>query len=420
VQRQEFVIGGFTEPAGARKGLGALLLGFQDHGELKFCGRVGTGFTAASLGELRRRLEKLETDSPPFVDVPRARSARGVHWVKPVLVAEVAFAGWTKEGRLRAPSFQGLREDKVAAEIVRERPAAANPTSARSGGAVEVAGVRLTHPDRVLYPEQGLTKRDLALYYESVGERMLPYVAGRPLTLVRCPEGHAKQCFIQRHIKNDFPDAVRRLEVREKKPVVYPVVDSVAGLVALVQMGVLEIHPWGSPGDRLEEPDRMLFDLDPDPSVDWKLVIEAARLLRERLSEAGLVSFVKTTGGKGLHVVSPLAGKTSWKQASSFARALAETITADAPERYLSEASKAKRKGKIFIDYLRNARSATAVAAYSTRARRGAPVSTPVDWDELGRIRSSDQFTVENLRRRISSQKKDPWTDFERSRRALR
>ena len=285
---------------------------------------------------------------------------------------------------------------------------------------MKIAGITLTNPDRLLYPEQGITKRELALFYEEIADRILPHLAGRPLTLVRCPQGHQKECFYQKHVGENLPDWVRRVPIKEGGSVgKYVVIDSLPGLIALVQMGVLEIHTWGSRVDRIEQPDRLTFDLDPDAEMPWARVIEAARALRRKLAGLGLNAFAKTTGGKGLHVVVPIVRKYRWDEIKPFCKSLAESMTREEPEHYLATMSKAKRKGKIFIDYLRNGRGATAVAAYSTRAKSGAPVSTPVTWEEVAAGIRPDQFNVRNLAGRLSSLRKDPWENYESSRRPI-
>jgi bifunctional non-homologous end joining protein LigD len=285
---------------------------------------------------------------------------------------------------------------------------------------MKIAGVSLTHPDRLLYPEQGITKRELALFYEKIADRILPHLAGRPVTLVRCPEGHQKECFYQKHVGENLPDWVRRVPIKERGSVgKYVVIDSLPGLIALVQMGVLEIHTWGSRVDRIEQPDRLTFDLDPDAGLPWSRVTEAARALRHKLAGLGLNALVKTTGGKGLHIVVPILRKYRWDEIRPFCKSLAESMAGAEPERYLATMSKAKRKGKIFIDYLRNGRGATAVAAYSTRAKSGAPVSTPVSWEEVAAGIRPDQFNVRNLAERLSRLGKDPWENYESSRRPI-
>jgi bifunctional non-homologous end joining protein LigD len=418
LKSQEFVIGGFTEPAGSRTGLGALLLGVHDNGALRYSGRVGTGFSSETLSELRSHLDSRIRKSSPFSNPLTGPAARGVHWVKPDLVGEVAFTGWTEDGVLRQPSFKGLREDKPADQIVREK-AAPSPASAASASraSAEVAGIKLTHPDRILYPEQGITKRDLALYYEQVVSWILPHLEGRPLTLVRCPEGHGKPCFYQRHSHDALDPAIHAIDIKEGgSKVSYVSVDSVPGLIALVQIGVLEIHTWGSRKEKIEQPDRLIFDLDPDAAVTWERIKEAAQALRLRLSELGLTGFVKTTGGKGLHVVVPIIPKYDWQFIKMFSKSVAESIVHQSPEQYTTNMSKAKRKGKIFIDYLRNARTATAVCAYSSRARPGSPVSVPVRWDELTSDIRGDRFTIKNVPQRLERMRKDPWHDYETSR----
>ncbi|HJU18363.1 MAG TPA: DNA ligase D [Stellaceae bacterium] len=387
--REEFAVIGFTDPAGSRKGLGALVLGYHDRqGKLHYAGRVGTGFGTDHLLDLRRRLDPLARREPPS-SLPRGLSKTGVHWTEPKLVVETRFAGWTADRILRQPAFLGLREDKPAEEVVHEeaKPAsAANPKAARQRArpatkaerqrSAEIAGVRLTHPDRVLYPEQGITKRDLANYYWTIRDWALPHLAQRPLSLARCPEGRDEACFFQKHVGSGAPEVLGRVKIAEKSRTdTYLVVENVAGLVALVQTGVLEIHPWGSTVKRLETPDRLTFDFDPDPGLPWSWITEAALALREALQGLGLESFAKTTGGKGLHVVVPLAPRLGWDEVRAFSRHVAEAVAARAPERYMTNPSKQARTGRIYIDYLRNSRCATAIGAYSPRARPGAPVA---------------------------------------------
>ncbi|MEO6326546.1 MAG: DNA ligase D [Thermoanaerobaculia bacterium] len=436
---QEFVVGGFTDPEGSRIGFGALLLGVHDEaGRLLFVGKVGTGFTEKFATSLRKRLDGMATKECPFEPKPRGFSR--VQWVRPELVAQVTFSEWTGDGKLRHPSFKGLREDKPAAVIVREKPSgkapseetqvsarkrplrAADRTKSRAPRAEEVAmvtkkadgvavaGVTLTHPDRVVYPDQGATKRDLALYYEAVHTWMLPHLVGRPATLVRCPEGLGSPCFYQKHTGFGVPKTVRRISIQEKNKVdEYLVVDDLPGIVGLVQIGILEIHTWNSTADALETPDRIVFDLDPDPTVTFKKVIDTARRLRARMQELGLESFVKTTGGKGLHVVVPFVPELSWDDCAEFSRRIVGELETHRPNEYTTNMSKAKRTGKIFLDYLRNIRGATSVAAYSTRARPAAPVSVPLAWDELTSKLSADTFTMRNVPRRLSRLKADPW-----------
>src|SRR5258706_9467214 len=433
IHSQEFVIIGFTDPAGSRTGFCSLLLGvYDDRKTLRYAGRFGTGFTDRTLSELSPRLKKLSSKQSPLSEPLDRKYSRGVHWIKPELVGEVAFTAWTDDGLLRHPSFQGLREDKPPRRIRRETtqpvekagaPAAFAAGRSRRKSAAEtreIAGIKLTHPDRVLYPEQGITKRELAEYYAQVAERMLPHVSGRPLTLVRCPEGQQGQCFFQRNGEEGISPAIRLLPMRDGKAKKNAlVIDSVDGLISLVQMGVLEIHTWGSTAKTIEQPDRLTFDFDPAPKLTWQVLRQAVSDFRERLNELGLTGFIKTTGGKGLHVVVPIAPSLDSDRAKAFSKALAERMAADAPKLYVATMSKAKRVGKIFIDYLRNGRSATAICAYSTRARPGAPVALPLRWDELKNDLREDHFNIRNVPARLRRMRNDPWDDFDSARRPV-
>jgi bifunctional non-homologous end joining protein LigD len=444
-KRQEFVIGGFSQPSGSRSFFGALLLGYHDQeGRLIYAGKVGTGFTAQSLHDVHRELKKHKTAQPPFVNPPRGTEARGVTWVEPVLVGEVEFTEWTGDGQLRHPSFQGLREDKSPKSIIREEEvmpaktktkskagrsrAATNGAAAAKNGAAKrisakradsspdeavVAGVQISNPGRVMYPGYGVTKLDLARYYESVEEWVMPYVDRRPLTLVRCPEGQGTPCFFQKHISATMPKAVHGVKIKEKEGTdIYLAVKNITGLISLVQMGVLEFHPWPAREDKIERPDMLIFDLDPDKDLDWKAVVQGARDIRDLLGALGLKSFLRTSGGKGLHICAPLSRRNTWDDLKSFAHGVADTMVRAAPDRYTSNMSKAKRRGKIFVDYLRNQRGATAVASYSTRARPGAPVATPLAWDELTTKLKPNQYTIENIHKRLTKSFKDPWKEF--------
>jgi len=276
---------------------------------------------------------------------------------------------------------------------------------------MQVAGITLSNPDRVLYPEQGLTKQDLAAYYNAIAPWMLPHVEGRPLSLVRCPSGTARACFYQKHWSGTIPEALDTVDIKEGsgKEGAYTVVHDAAGLVSLVQHGVLEIHLWGAREDDVDSPDRIIFDLDPSPGVTWARVTEGALRLKTVLEELGLETWIKTTGGKGLHVALPIARRSTWSEVSSFARGVAQTLSEEEPEKYLAEASKAERKGRIFVDWLRNTRGATAIAPWSTRARAGAPISAPIAWKDLPALASGDQYTVENAHALAGKQKQDPW-----------
>jgi bifunctional non-homologous end joining protein LigD len=436
VARQEFVIGGYTDPEGARAEFGSLLLGVHEpDGRLVYAGRVGTGFSHATLAALGKRLRQLgQRESPFAADGPRPPT-RGAHWVKPVLVGEVAFTEWTGDGLLRHPAFEGLREDKPATAVVRERARAPKPAPAKrrirggsaakpapakrrirggSAASVAVAGVRLTHPDRVLYPDQAITKLALARYYEAIADWIVPHVADRPLSLVRCPEGQRGPSFYQKHAGPGVPKEVKRVRVRESGggTATYLYVDDLAGVVALVQIGVLEIHPWGARVGRLDRPDRLVLDLDPAPGLPWARVVEAAQEIRALLADLDLVGFAKTTGGKGLHVVVPLRPEAGWDALRALGEGIGAELARRAPDRYTINPLKAARRGRIFVDYLRNVRGATAVAAYSTRARPNAPVSTPVGWNELAGKARPEDFTVATVPKRLASLRKDPWADF--------
>ncbi|MFM9844537.1 MAG: DNA ligase D [Dongiaceae bacterium] len=412
-ERQEFVIGGYTDPQGSRQGLGALLLGYWQSGRFVYAGRVGTGFGDEAGRKLRKKLDAIATARSPFVETP-GLARRGVHFVTPKLVAEVEFATWTADGLVRQASFIALRDDKPPKAIGRERVRkAAEVTVKQSSGEQQVGGVRLTHPDRILYPKLKLTKADLAEYYLGVAELLLPYVADRPLSIVRCPDGQNGACFYQKHLTAGMPKAIKPIRLRESgASKQYVSVGDATGLVALVQFGVLELHPWGCAPGKIESADRIIFDLDPDPAVPWPKVVAAAKLVRDRLSSVNLQSFVKTTGGKGLHVAVPLSPPMPWAAVKSFSQAFAAQMAVDAPDDFVAKSSKAARRGKIFIDYLRNQRGATAVAPYSTRATPGATVSVPLDWKELTGSLRSDAFDAANVPAKLKRRRRDPWKEF--------
>lgn len=420
----EFLIVGYTEPKGSRSGFGSLLMAMPDKGGLRYVGRVGTGFDDARLSAMSRQLKALATREAA-VELPShvPFKASSVHWVKPTLVAEVAFRGWAKEGLLRQASFKRLREDKTArdlgAKLTTKRAAAAasNPAASRkkrgaSAGAVDsaAASVAISHPERVVFAKARLTKGDVADYYRQMARWILPEAGNRPLSLLRCPDGVDKQCFFQKHHGTGLGDAVKAIPLEQKSGREdYLYVDGVEGLLQLVQMNTLELHPWGATVADPEHPDRLVFDLDPGDGVDWAAIKAAARDVRARLQEVGLESFVRLSGGKGLHVVVPLKPKADWAQAKDFCESFAQAMAEHAPDRYVATMSKAKRKGVIFIDWLRNARGATSVCSWSLRARPSAGVAVPLRWEELGRITAADAFPLQKALQRAQRLKADPW-----------
>jgi bifunctional non-homologous end joining protein LigD len=456
LHEQEFVIGGYTMPGAGHtgmRGVGALLLGYYDGTKLIYAGRVGTGFTQKTHKLLRDKLEPLAQSSTPF-DKPPAEARAGAYWVKPKLVAQVRFSTWTADTLVRQAAFLGLREDKPAAEVTRETsaptPKSSQPTKAASHTAhahpiaakvsmktvqpttdgAKHPPIRLTHPTKILDPESSLTKQALADYYYAVASRMLPHIAGRPLSLVRCPEGSAKPCFFQKHVNSMLPPGIGSVSVPDKKTgAIEPYItltDKSAtpeALASLAQLGVLEIHPWGSRNDDLEHPDRLIFDLDPDESLPWSTVAEAAAEVRTRLKKLGLTSFLKTTGGKGLHVVIPIEPTLSWTDAKEFAHRFVLAMEKANPRLYLTKMTKSARTGRIYLDYLRNERGATAVAAYSPRARSGAGVSMPLAWPEIA---ASGEFATTRPTFRVADfatwqprLAKDPWKAIATTRQSI-
>jgi bifunctional non-homologous end joining protein LigD len=421
---QEFVIVGFTPSTAFPNAIGALTVAVHEDGELRYAGRVGTGYTRETARDLWRKLKPLKAERA-LVEVPKDERRKDVIWIKPKLVAEVEFRGITHDGLLRQASYKGLREDKPAGEVVREVPAeqkaaapmakkAKSPTKTatrvgKSGpsGSSTIANIHLTHPDKIYWPDADVTKQKLAEYYVSVWDFMAPHVIDRPLAIVRGPEGIGGELFFQKHIASNIKQSPLRHTVDAKEHDVIAV-EKLDELVALVQSGALEVHVRGSRLDNLEACDRIVFDLDPGDSVSWKDIVEGARETRERLEALKLKSFVKLSGGKGVHVVVPVVD-TDWEDAKNFSQRIALGMAADNPNRYVGKMMKSLREGKIFIDYFRNSREATSVAPYSTRARPGAPVSTPLSWQQLGRSKSAAEFTVLNLKKHF---KRDPWADI--------
>ena len=424
---QEFVIVGWQPSDKAGRPFRSILLAVREEGELRYAGRVGSGFNELRLDELSDKFDRAARKSAP-VEVPRA-IARRAKWIEPTYVAEIAFRGWTKDGLVRQGSFKGLRGDKSAGSVVRERPMATKKATnqakglkqARAGSSKEedvIGGVRVTHPDRVVFPDQGVTKRAIADYYLLVAHRMLPHIANRPLALVRCPQGSGKECFFQKHANPGWPDLFRKVRIKEKVGSAdYLYIDNKEGLIAAAQMGVLELHLWGSHEPDVEKPDRMVFDLDPDEGLNFGDVKKAAIDVKKRLEKLGLKSLPMVTGGKGIHIVVPLKPGHSWDEHREFAEAIARLMADEEPDRFVANMSKAKRKGKIFVDYLRNQRGSTAIAPYSTRARKGAYVAWPVTWAQLGKLKDARPVSVENAAQKIKGA--DPWASYGKIRQKL-
>ena len=410
-ERQEFVIGGYAPSSTSDHSIGALALGVYEDGELRHVGRVGTGFSHATADMLFEALSEIERSDSPFRDKLTADARRGLRYVEPKLVAEVEFRAWSADGNLRHASFRGLREDKPASEVRQESSAAER---GRKPPALPKAAITLTHPDRLYWPKEGVTKQGLAEYYAQVWSFMAPYVVDRPLSLLRCPDGiDGKQRFFQKHAWRGINKAIDQIkDPKDKAGEPSLRITDFDGLIALVQSAALEIHPWGATTRNWEKPDMITMDLDPGEDVSWAEIIDAALLLKGEIEAKGLAAFVKTSGGKGLHVVVPLKPSAGWPAVKAFAKALATDAAKKDPDHYLAVATKAKRRGRIFIDYLRNGRGATAVAPYSTRARPGAAVSTPLEWSELSEAIGPDYFTVDNMPARLSALKKDPWDGF--------
>jgi bifunctional non-homologous end joining protein LigD len=404
IQRQEFVIIGWSE-SDKRRGFRSLLLAVKEGRKLTYAGKVGTGFNAKLIEDLMERMEPLATEKAA-VEVPRA-DRKGAHWIEPKLVAEIAFSEFTDDGILRHPSFMGLREDKPAKDVVREVPKhtkdvtkaakrARSATKAKKGARAEDFGIEISSPDRVIFPELGLTKKDLADYYATVEPLIMTDCADRPMTLIRFPSGRTGQSFFQKHVTGSFGPHVKHIPIEEKDGSTedYLYFEDIRGLLACVQMGTIEFHGWGSKVEKVEYPDRLVFDLDPDVGLDFGNVKEAAVLLRELLKGLGLESWPLLSGGKGMHVVVPLDASEDWPTVKSFAERFSRAISEAEPKMFTANIRKEQRKGRIFLDWLRNQRGATAVMPYSARGREGAPVSAPIAWSELDKYDSGHHFNI--------------------------
>jgi len=418
-QRQEFVIAGYVPSKASRNQLGSLVLGYHEDGELKPAGRVGTGFTRNSAAALKKKLDAIAAETSPFSG--EAGRERGIVWTKPELVAEIAFGSWTASKTLRHSAFLGLREDKPAQEIVAEKPARAKPDkaakiTARKPAAGPETTVTLSNPDKPLWPDIGFAKQDLLDYYASVWERMAPFVIERPLSLLRAPDGVGGQVFFQKHAGAGLHKSVSRVKDKDGEELLF--IRDFDGLAALVQLGTVEVHVWGAKVDAVETPDQIIFDLDPDPGVPLERVREAALTVRQRLEELGFESFLKTSGGKGFHVVMPLKPKAGWDEVKGFARDFAKAMEQAEPKLYTATLSKKARKGRIFIDYLRNGRGSTAIAPFSTRARPGAAVAMPVAWEMLEKGLAPDAFKAPEVMKKGPPD--DAWAAFFKPKRSLK
>ncbi len=421
-QRQEFVIGGYTDPKGSRAGIGSLLLGVYDmegrdkkEKKLRYAGNVGTGFSDRTLRDLKARLDSISARESPFAN-SASEIGRKAHWVEPKLVAEVSFGNWTRGGHIRHSVFRGLRTDKKADAIIREKPvhlAAAKPADSASVGSRIPGSLKITNPDRVIDPSSGFTKIDLIRYYALVAPLMLLHLKGRPVSLVRAPEGISGQLFFQKHWEKETMAGVEQLDPsldRDHEPLLEVV--TAEGLLSATQMNVIEFHTWNATKDRIDRPDRMTFDLDPGEGVQWSLIQESAQLVHVFLKELGLTSFLKTSGGKGLHIVVPIRRLRDWETVKGFSQAIVQHLAATIPKRFSAKSGPRNRVGKIFIDYLRNGFGATTVAAWSVRARSGLGVSVPLRWDELELLAASDRWSASNIHERLDKGN-EPWAEYQ-------
>ena len=409
-KRQEFIIVGYSLARSGGRAMGALYLGFRQNGKLRYAGKVGTGFSMKGASDLVKKFDAISAEKPIFkasdMAIVGAGEWRSIHWVKPELLAEVTFSEWTSDGHLRHPAFQGLREDKDASDVKKEKPV---PVKSSANSALTLNGLEITHPDRVISKTGNVTTGELARDYSAVAPVLMPEISRRPLSLLRCPSGIDSQCFYQRNPGKGLGPDVHPFEFKHKgKTYEYLYVDDEKGLMELVQMGAIELHPWGARIDSIDHPDKLIFDLDPGLDVPFEALKIAVQDLRQRLKAQGLESSLKCSGGKGLHVIVPLSGEASWPDAKAFAASMARAMVESAPEAYVATMTKAKRPGKIFIDYFRNDYTATAIADYAVRARPGAPVAVPVDWKELNTLTASNQFTMSDVLSRLKGKKPAP------------
>lgn len=437
--RQEFVVVGFTDPKGSRNAFGALLLGLHDRdsGELRYAGKVGTGFNETTLKRIYEQLKPLQTKKIPVVNPPSGFDAKGVHWLKPTLLAEVAFAEMTKEGSVRHAVFHGLRDDKPAEDITEERPKAVKTSAAKKTTAEKPSTpakkkatpapsqiglgegkVRITHPERVIDASSGATKVQLAEYYASVAEWILPELKDRPVALVRAPDGIAGELFFQ---KNAERLAIPGITTLDKALTGQPVmiINNAEALIGAVQMSTVELHTWNATSDNLDKPDRFVLDLDPDPALPWKSMVEATQLTLSVLDELGLKAFLKTSGGKGIHLVVPLTRKLGWDEVKDFSHAIVSHMAKLLPERFSAVSGPKNRVGRIFIDYLRNGLGATTICAYAVRARDGLPVSVPIFREEVGELKGGNQWNIHTVHERLAEVGDEPWKDLKKTRQSI-
>ncbi len=402
-QRQEFIVLGYTAPSGSRQYFGSLLVGYyDDKHQLKYAGHVGTGFNQRSLKSIYDKLISIQQDIMPLSKKPKDPLLRKIKWVKPELIVEVSFSEWTRDGILRHPSFQGLRVDKTSAEISQEVPLTENNTVQS-----------LTHPDKIVYPKAGITKLDLANYFEKIADNILPFVRNRPLTILRCPSGTTNQCFLQKNWTRGLPQGLLATSISDKPSATeYISLRNKKGLIDLAQISTLEIHPWASNNMKLDYPDQMIFDLDPDINTSWQLIIEAANILHEALNNLKLINYVKLTGGKGLHLVVPLQGSQKYDEIKKFAKVMAQKLTKYYPKIFTDNLIKKSRVNKIFIDYLRNEKEATAVAPFSPRHDEDASIAVPIAWDKLSQIKNSKAFNIRTIDEYFKKHSQNPWQDF--------
>ncbi|UVL42855.1 DNA ligase D [Pseudomonas sp. B21-040] len=426
--RQEFVVVGYTDPKGSRHAFGALLLGLHDRdsAQLRYAGKVGTGFNETTLKRIFEQLKPWQTKKPSVVNPPSGFEAKGVHWLKPTLLAEVAFAEMTKEGSVRHAVFHGLREDKPAKGITEERPHVVKTPEKKTAGAQPApsqAGlvkgeVRITHPYRVIDATTGTTKVQLAEYYASVAQWILPELKDRPVALVRAPEGIAGELFFQKNAEHLAIPGITTLDkALTGQPVM--IINNAQALIGAVQMSTVELHTWNATADNLERPDRFVLDLDPDPALPWKSMVEATQLTLSVLDELGLKAFLKTSGGKGIHLVVPLTRKQGWDEVKDFSHAIVSHMAKLLPERFSAVSGPKNRVGRIFIDYLRNGLGATTICAYAVRTREGLPVSVPIFREEVAELKGGNQWNVHNVHERLAEVGEGPWAGMRKTRQTI-